>query len=255
MEAIKDSLASLRLSGMRKTLDERHRHALDQKLSYLEFLELLLEDEQALRAGKSYQRRLKQSRLNQQKRLETYDFSFQPELDRRLLSELAGGRFIEQKQNVVLMGKPGVGKTHLANGLGLKAVEQGRKVFMIHANELIDQLHRSRADDSYHRLLKKLVKYELLIIDELGFKSFPSRGTDDFFEVIRRRYEHASTIITTNRDFQGWETLFGDVVIASAIIDRIVHHGHIIKILGESYRLKPYKKDGKSNTESKPKPQ
>lgn len=255
MESLKDRLTALRLSGMRKMLDERHRHALEQKISYLEFLELLLEDEQALRAGKSYERRLKQSRLNQQKRLETYDFSFQPELDRRLLSELAGGRFIEQKQNVVLMGKPGVGKTHLANALGLKAIEQGQKVLLIHANELIDDLHRSRADESYHRLLKKLVKYDVLIIDELGFKSFPSRGTDDFFEVIRRRYEHASTIITTNRDFQGWETLFGDVVIASAIIDRIVHHGHIIKILGESYRLQPYKKDGKSSVASKPKPQ
>ncbi|MEX0681373.1 MAG: IS21-like element helper ATPase IstB [Balneolales bacterium] len=253
MEAIKNSLTALRLSGMQKTLDERHRHALDQKISYLEFLELLLEDEQAVRAGKSYQRRLNQSRLNQQKRLETYDFSFQPELDKRLLSELAGGRYIEQKQNVVLMGKPGVGKTHLANALGLKAVEQGQKVLLVHANELIEDLNRSRADDSYQRLLKKLVKYDLLIIDELGFKSFPSRGTDDFFEVIRRRYEHASTIITTNRDFQGWETLFGDVVIASAIIDRIVHHGHIIKILGESYRLKPYKKDEKSGSESKPK--
>lgn len=240
MKTIKERLKSLRLSAMIRTLEERNRHALDQKLSYLEFLELLLEDEQAVRRSAAYQRRLRASKLNQQKRLETYEFSFQPELDRRLISELAGGRFITQNENIVFMGKPGVGKTHLANGLGLKAVEQGHKVLLIHANELIEQLHCSRADDSYHRLLKRLVNYDLLIIDELGFKSFPAQGTDDFFEVIRLRYEQKSTVITTNRDFQGWEALLGDAVMASAIIDRLVHHGHIIKILGESFRLKSY---------------
>src|SRR5699024_1905000 len=136
-----------------------------------------LEDEQAVRRSAGYQRRLRQSKLNPQKRLDSYDFSFQPELDRRLVSELAGGRFIAQKENIVLMGKPGVGKTHLANALGLKALEQGHKVLLIHANELIDKLNRSRADDSYRRVLKKLAKYDLLIIDEFGFKTFPARGT------------------------------------------------------------------------------
>lgn len=237
MDAIKNRLKELRLTGMHQTLDERHRHALDRKLSYLEFLELLLEDEQVLRAGSSYRRRLKQSRLNPQKTLETYEFSRQPDLDRQLFSELASGRFIEQRQNIILMGNPGVGKTHLAIALGLKVLEAGHKVLMVHANELIDQLHRSRADDSYRRMMKKLLRVDLLIIDELGFKSISPQGTDDFFDIIRQRYEQRSTIVTTNRDFQGWEVLLGDPVIASAIIDRLVHHGHIIKILGESYRL------------------
>lgn len=135
------------------------------------------------------------------------------------------------------MGNPGVGKMHLANALGLKALEAGRKVLMVHANELIDQLYRSRADDSYQRIMKKLLRVDLLIIVELGFKVISPQGTDDLFDVIRQRHEQRSVIITTNRDFQEWEALLGDPVIASAIIDRLVHHGTVIKILGDSYCL------------------
>lgn len=251
MDDIKRRLKELCLTGMRGTLAERNRHALDQKLTYLEFLELLLEDEQVLRAGSSYRRRLKQSKLNPQKTLETYEFSFQPDLDRRLLNELASGRYLEDHQNVILMGNPGVGKTHLANALGLKALEAGRKVLMVHANDLIDQLFRSRADDSYLRVMKKLLGVDLLIIDELGFKAISSQGTDDLFDIIRQRYEQRSVIITTNRDFQGWEQLLGDPVIASAIIDRLVHHGTVIKILGESYRLSSYEEENTDNAKPK----
>jgi DNA replication protein DnaC len=237
MQQLEACLKDLRLHGMRTSLQERLRYALDQKLSYPDFLQLLVEDELAARSGSGYQRRLKQSRLQPHKRLDTYEFSRQPQLDAALVSELATTRFVANKQNIVLMGKPGVGKTHLANALGLKAIEQGYKVLFIHANELIDELQRSRATDTYHRMHKKLTGYDLMIIDELGFRSFSTKGTDDFFEVIRRRYEWRSTIVTTNRDFQGWEAMLGDAVIASAIIDRLVHHGHVIKIFGDSYRL------------------
>lgn len=243
MEPIKTKLKSLRLSGASQTLAERHRHAQDNGLSYLEFLELLLEDELARREAASYERRLKQSKLSSQKRLEDYDFTRQPDIDRRLVSELATCRFIPQRENVILMGKPGVGKTHLATALGLKAIEAGYKVLFIHANELIGLLRRSRADESYPKTLKKLIKYDLLIIDELGFKTFPASGADDFFEVVRRRYEEGAIILTTNRDFTGWEGILGDAVLASAIIDRLVHHGHIIKILGKSYRLQELQKN------------
>lgn len=252
MQQLESSLKELRLNGMRTSLHERLRYVLDQKLSYPDFLQLLVEDELVARSGSGYQRRLKQSRLQPHKRIDTYEFSQQPQLDAALVSELATARFIGNKQNLVLMGKPGVGKTHLANGLGLKAIEHGYKVLFTHANELIDELQRSRATDTYHRMLKRLMSYDLLIIDELGFKSFTTKGTDDFFEVIRRRYEWKSTIVTTNRDFQGWDTMLGDSVIASAIIDRLVHHGHVIKILGDSYRLKSVLKTQLNTTDSQP---
>jgi DNA replication protein DnaC len=247
MQELESYMRELRLHGMRASLHERLRYALDQKISFVDFLQLLLEDELVARNGTGYQRRLKQSRLQPHKRLDTYEFSHQPQLDTRLVSELATMRFVSSNHNIILMGKPGVGKTHLANALGLKAIEQGHKVLFIHANELIDELQRSRATDSYQRVLKKLIGYDLLIIDELGFKAFTARGTDDFFEIIRRRYEIRSTIITTNRDFQGWDTILGDTVIASAVIDRLVHHSHVIKILGDSYRLKTFTKGSPEN--------
>lgn len=226
------------MSGALKSLDSHNEYALKNKVSYLDFLELILEDEWVTRQNNAYHRRLLQSKLNEQKRLDNYDFAAQPELDKSIIMELSSCRFINQKQNVILMGKPGVGKTHLANGLGLEAIKKGHTVQFIHANSLIDQLHRSKADGSYQRILRKLGNMNLLILDEVGFKKFPQNGIDDFFEVIRQRYEAGSIILTTNRKFEDWEQLLGDKVMASAIIDRLVHHAYIIKITGDSYRVK-----------------
>lgn len=155
---------------------------------------------------------------------------------------MAACQYISQKQNIVLMGKPGVGKTHLANALGLEAFKKGYKVMFTHANSLIDQLHRSKTDGKYYTTLNKTNKTDLLILDELGFKKVPQNGMDDFFKIIRGRYETGSIIITTNRNFEDWGVLFGDPVMASAIIDRIVHHAVILKITGNSYRIKQYGK-------------
>lgn len=238
MEEIKHRLRQLKLSGAVQALEGRNEYALKNKVSYLEFLELVLEDEWVRRQSNAYHRRLIQSKLNEQKRLETYDFTAQPELDKAMIMELSSCRFINQKQNVIFMGNPGVGKTHLANALGLDALKNGHSVQFIHANALIDQMHRSKADGSYHKLLNKLSKIGLLILDEVGFKKFPQNGIDDFFEVIRQRYEMGSIILTTNRKFEDWEQLFGDKVMASAIIDRLVHHAFIVKITGDSYRVK-----------------
>ena len=238
MEQIKDKLKQLRLSGALTSLESRNQYALEQGLSYLDFLDLVLEDERVVRANNAYKRRLKQSRLSQQKQLDTFDFSWQPEMDKKQIMDFASCQFIEKRENIVFMGKPGVGKTHLANGLGLEAVNKGYKVVFMHANSLIDQLHQSKAEGKYQKTVKKFAKADLLILDEVGFKALPQSGIDDFFEVIRNRYEQGSTIITTNRSFEDWGKLFGDKVMASAIIDRIVHHAHIIKITGESYRLK-----------------
>lgn len=240
MEALKDKLKKLRLTGALGTLESRNEYALQNKISYMDFLELIVEDEYATREANSYRKRLSASKLSQQKTLDNYDFSYQAELDKKLIYDLASCRFVIKKQNIVFMGKPGVGKTHLANALGLEALKKQYKVLFTHANSLIEKLYTSKADGSYHSAFNKIINTDLLIIDELGFKKIPQTGIDDFFEIIRCRYETGSIIITTNRNFEDWGQLLGDEVMASAIIDRIVHHSVLIKITGDSYRIKDY---------------
>lgn len=242
MEAIKSKLRDLKLAGIVKSLETRNKYALENNIAYLEFLETLIEDEYANRLSNSYQKRFSKSKLNSEKSIEEYDFKYQPELDKKLIHELASCRFINQNKNIVLMGKPGVGKTHLANAFGMEAIKQGYKVSFMHVNELIEKLSASRADGTYTITLNQFFSSDLLILDEIGFKKIPSAGLDDFFEIIRKRYEKGSIVITTNRNFEDWGNVFGDNVLASAIIDRIVHHAYIIKINGESFRIKDYAK-------------
>ena len=242
MEAIKSKLRELKLAGIVKSLETRNKYALENNIAYLEFLETLIEDEYANRLSNSFQKRFSKSKLNPEKSIDEYDFKYQPELDKKLIHELASCRFINQNKNIVLMGKPGVGKTHLANAFGMEAIKQGYKVAFMHVNELIEKLSASRADGTYNFTLNQFLGTDLLILDEIGFKKLPSAGLDDFFEIIRKRYEKGSIVITTNRNFEDWGNVFGDNVLASAIIDRIVHHAFIIKINGESFRIKDYAK-------------
>jgi len=241
MNELKSKLKDLKLAGITKSIENRNRFALENKISYIEFLELIIEDEYANRLANSYQKRFSKAKLNLQKTIDNYDFSFQPQLDKKLISELSACRFINEKKNIILMGKPGVGKTHLANALGLEAIKQGYKVIFSHVNDMIEKLYQSKADGTYWNMQKNYLNCDLLILDELGFKKIPPLGLDDFFEIIRRRYETGSMIITTNRSFEDWGQIFGDMVLASAIIDRVVHYSHIIKINGESFRIKNYK--------------
>jgi len=238
MENLKSQLRSLKLAAISQNLELRNRYALEHKIGYIEFLELLVEDELSNRQTNGYQNKLRESKLYTQKVLDSYDFSYQPQVDKRQIYDLASCRFIDQKYNVVFMGKPGVGKTHLANAIGLEAVKKGKKVLFIHSNEMVEKLYSSRADGTYQATMQKFLKPDLLILDELGFKKMPQYSMEDFFEIIRKRYENGSMIITTNRNFEDWGALFGDKVIASAIIDRIVHHATIVRLQGNSYRIK-----------------
>lgn len=241
MEALKSKLRNLKLAGAVRSLENRNKFAMENNCSYIEFLEMLIEDEHANRLSNSYKKRFNKSKLNVNKTIDEYDFKYQPELDKKLIRELASCRFINQNKNIVFMGKPGVGKTHLANAIGLEAIKQGYKVLFIHVNEIIEKLNTSRADGTYRFTLNQFLSADLLILDEIGFKKLPAVGMDDFFEIIRKRYENGSIIITTNRNFEDWGNIFGDNVMASAIIDRIVHHAFIIKITGDSFRIKDYK--------------
>jgi len=238
MEQLKKRVQHLKLSGIVKSLDVRNEYAIENQLSYIDFLKLLIDDEYANRRSNSYNKRLNKSKLDTAKTLDAYDFNYQPELNKKEILDLAGCRFIQENKNIIFMGNPGTGKTHLANALGIEALKQGYKVYFVHASDIISKLMSARGDGTYYAVLKDLLNVDLLIIDEIGFKKIPQNSVDEFFEVIRRRYEQGSVIITTNRPFEEWANVFGDAVLASAIVDRIVHHSHIVKISGKSYRMK-----------------
>lgn len=238
MQEIKRKLTNFKLSGVLKSLESRNQYAIEKGLSYLEFLELLLEDEVVNRQSNSFKKRFAKSKLDSMKTISGYDFSYQPELKKQEVLDVASCRFIGEKKNLIFMGNPGVGKTHLANAIGIEALKKGYKVFFIHANDMVSRLVAAKGDDSYFTVLKQFLQVDLLIIDEVGFKKIPLNYVDEFFEIIRRRYETNSVIVTTNRPFEEWGNIFGDVVLASAIIDRLIHHSHIFKITGKSYRIK-----------------
>lgn len=237
-----EKLRYLRMSAIQQSLQARNQYALEHQLSYLEFFELLIEDECVRRKSNAYQQRLVKSKLNPTKTLDAYDFAFQPELDKKCILDLMAGRDIGQFHNIILMGKPGTGKTHLAHAFGLQALQQGYTVLFTHLHSLLDRLVQSRVDGSHHRLIAQIANIDLLILDELGFRKMPPQSLDDFFELIRARYEKKATIFTSNRSFEHWGDIFGDKILAGAIIDRMVHHAHILKINGESFRVKDFLK-------------
>ena len=245
MNMLKSRLKSFKLSGMYNAVDERLSFAKDKALSYQEFLELLLEDEENSRRENSYKKKYSRAKLPCLKRIEDFDFSFQPSIDRRVINDFATCQFIGQRKNIIFLGEPGVGKSHLSVAIAIKALLKGHRVLFTQVSEMLQVLHQSKADNSYYKKLDYYIKPELLVLDELGFKKIPSYSADDFFEVISKRYEKGSVIITTNKNFEEWGNIFADNILASAIIDRIVHHSTVLKVNGKSYRTKNIKKEGR----------
>ena len=246
MDTIKSRLKQFKLSGIRANLEERLSYAKESSLAYEEFLELLLEDEKNNRAHNSYKKRYAKAKLPYAKTLEDFDFSFQPSIDRRQINDCATCQFVKEAKNLIYIGPPGVGKSHLSVAIGIKALAKGYRVLFSKVSDMLQDLHFSRADNSYYSRLKYYLAPDLLILDELGFKRVPAHSADDFFEVISKRYEKGSVIITTNKTFEAWNDIFADAILASAIIDRIVHHSLVVKISGKSYRSKNIKKGGGS---------
>lgn len=244
MNTIKTKLRDFKLSGIFHSIEERIIYAKNNDLSHFDFFSLLLEDETNNRRGNSYKKRLNKARFPSYKTDKDFDFSFQPSIDKKCINDCLTCNFIKEKRNIVFIGNPGTGKTHLATAIGVNALKKGYKVLFTPVSEMLHSLNASKADNSYFQKVKYYLSFDLLILDELGFKKLPNYSADDFFEIISKRYENSSVIITTNKSFEQWSEIFADGILASAILDRIVHYSDTIKINGPSYRAKSLKKGG-----------
>ena len=233
-------LKQLRLSGILETLGPkglpRSQQATAEQWSYSDFLARLLQDEVERRAQKQLALRIRRAALNSQKTLETFDFAFNPSINRRLLQELATANFVREKRNVLICGPTGTGKSHLSHGLAHAACRVGWNVLFTSADEMVRHLRAGRADDSYERRLAQYLRPDLLVIDDFGLKPLTSPGPQDMYDVISGRYEAGSIVITSDRAPGEWLTVFHDPLLGSAGLDRLVHNAYAILITGSSYR-------------------
>ncbi|MCH7689176.1 MAG: ATP-binding protein [Planctomycetes bacterium] len=249
-DTLRTALKKLRLSGLLGTLEVRLQEAAANHLSHAEFLELLLEDELLVRAERLINRRIKAASFRELKTLEDFDWSFNPAINRKQIYDLATCHFIRECRDLLMMGPPGVGKSHLCQAIGYHAIKAGFLVLYRSIFDVVRDFLHDEAFDGQEKVLAKYLKPELLIIDDMGIKQLPKRSGEYLFEIIMRRYETRSTIMTSNRPLEDWGKLIGDVPSATAILDRFLHHAEIINITGKSYRLRNQAtgKSGRSGT-------
>jgi DNA replication protein DnaC len=237
-------LGKLKMDHLEAQLDAVCEQAAQRQADYKTFLVQALQTEWQGRYQRGTELRLRQARFPWLKTLEQFDFDFQPSLDRRQVRELAGMSFAERAHNVIVLGPPGVGKTHLAIALGIKAVEAGYSVLFLTLEELIGRLVRAAKESRLERSLQQLTYPKVLIIDEIGYLPLSNFEASLFFRLVVRRYERASMVVTSNKSFLDWGEVFSDPVLATAILDRLLHYSTTLNIKGESYRLKEKRRAG-----------
>jgi DNA replication protein DnaC len=239
-DQLRARLKRLRLSGVLETLDVRLRQAQDESWAHIEFLERLLEDEVERRHHKQLALRLRRACFQADKTLERFDFSFNPHIHKQAIMNLATCQFIERKENVLIIGQTGTGKSHLSQALGHEACRKGFDVLYVNAAKMLTQLHAGRADGSYERRMLALIRPDLLIIDDFGLKPLRPPAPEDFFDIIAERYDKlaSATIITSNRALTEFPQLLGDPLLASASLDRLFDSAHVITMTGASFRAR-----------------
>lgn len=232
-------LKKLRLSGVLQSLELRTRQAAEDDLCHAEFLLRLLTDEVERRDAKQTDLRLRKASFEHKKSLEDFDFTFNPKIPKSRIIDLATCSFIARHENICLVGQSGVGKSHIAQALGHRACMAGHTVLYISAHAMLGQLRAARADATHDRRMLRYTTPDLLIIDDLGLRPLKGDEPIDLYELLRQRYERGSLIITSNRAIEEWPPLFGDALLASAAMDRLLHHAHVITIEGHSFRNPP----------------
>ncbi len=245
-------LERMKMEHLSLQLDAICEQAAKRDLGYREFLIEALGTEWSGRHQRGVEGRLRMARFPWVKTIEQFDFSFQPTIDRKVVRELCTLGFVMRAENVIILGPPGVGKTHLAIALGLKAIEAGHKVLFVTLESMITRLMRARAENRLERQIQQFIYPKVLIIDEMGYLPMNRDEAGLFFRLLSRRYEKASTIITSNKSFVDWGEIFNDQVLATAILDRLLHHSTTLNIKGESYRLKEKRKAGLFGSTPKP---
>lgn len=236
MPELAPMLKQLRLSGILDSLEDRNKQAIGKKMSYTEFLSLLISDEVARREQKKFSLRLRRATFRSHKTLDQFDFSFNPKINSALIQELITGHFIEEKVAVLIVGPCGTGKSHIGQAIGHAAVRKGYDVLFTSQSQLLGNLHAARATDTYDRRFQALVRIPLLIIDDFGLKPLRPPHDEDFHDLVAERYERGATVLTSNLDFSEWGDAFPNQLLGAATLDRLRHGAYRVVLDGKSYR-------------------
>jgi DNA replication protein DnaC len=253
-EALRSALKKLRLSGLLESLEVRLQEAAGNGLSHAEFLELIVQDELAVRSDRQLQRRVHAALFRELKPLDQFDWSFNPSIKKKQVLELATCRFVREKRDVLWLGPPGVGKSFLVQAVGYQAIKAGHAVLYRSVFDVVRDFLHDEALSAEDKVLSRYLKPDLLIIDDMGMKQLPKRSGEYLFEIVMRRYETRSTMMTSNRPLEDWGKLLGDVPTATAILDRFLHHAEVVSMNGRSYRLRdrPGSSSSQAPADSKP---